>query len=318
MSHKISYLITARNESQSVLSRTIYSLLETTAQHPREIVVIDDGSDVPVTKSWPEVHVIRNSQPIGVSQSRGYAASVASGDALVWLDAHMRFAPDWLDHMLNYIDSGALLCSAFWDYELSTCHCWGADYRWCGERNYWEGCCPGFELRHRTKFPGHGAVEVPMIVGACYMTLRSSYERFGGCSPLFRVYGADDIDISARAWIAGLGVRCVTRAKVGHLSRSAFPYPVNFEHFEYNQLAMVRTIFEDQTVDALEQYFKPFPEVVERWLNQTDFSTFRKKVQSRRRMSDNEFFRRFAPDVLVSNQASLWNRSKTWMNRWFT
>jgi len=318
MGYKISFLITARNESQSVLSTTIDGLLETTAQHPREIIVIDDGSDVPVTHASTEVRVIRNPEPLGVSRSRRYASSIASGDVLVWLDAHMTFAPDWLDHMLNHVDSGALLCSAFWDYELSTCHCWGADFLWCGERNYWEGRSPGFGLRHRTRFPGPGAVEVPMIVGACYMTLRSSYEEFGGCSPLFRVYGADDIDISARAWIAGLGVKCVTSAKVGHMSRSAFPYPVHFEHFEFNQLAMVRTLFEEQTVGILEQYFKPLPEVVEQWLNQTDFSGFREEVQSRRRMSDEEFFRRFAPEVLVSSHKSLWNRCKAWIKQRFT
>lgn len=314
MGYKISFLINARNESQSVLNATIDGLRETTTHHPREIIVIDDGSDVPIPCTFPEVHVIRNEVPSGVSQARRHAASIACGDVLVWLDGHMTFAPDWLDHMMNHVDSGALLCSAFWDYELSTCHCWGADFLWCGERNYWKGRSPGFGLRHRTKFPGPGAVDVPMIVGACYMTLRSSYEQFGGCSPLFRVYGADDIDISARAWIAGLGVKCVTSAKVGHLSRSAFPYSVNFEHFEFNQLAMVRTIFEEQTVNVLEQYFEPFPEVVENWLNHTDLSEFREVVQSHRRMSDEEFFRRFAPQVLVSRHKLLWNRWKHWIN----
>jgi hypothetical protein len=318
MGYKISFLINARNESEWVLGATIDGLLESTAQYPREIIVIDDGSDVPFGCTSAEVRVIRNPKPIGVSRSRRYAASIAGGDVLVWLDAHMSFAPDWLDHMLDHVDSGALLCSAFWDYELSTCHCWGADFHWCGERNYWEGLSPGFGLRHRTRFPGPGAVEVPMIVGACYMTLRSSYEEFGGCSPLFRVYGADDIDISARAWITGRGVKCVTSARVGHLSRSTFPYPVNFEHFEFNQLAMVRTTFEERTVYVLEQYFKPLPEVVEKWLNQTDFSEFRQRVQSRRRMSDEEFFRRFAPEVLIPSHTSPWNRCKKWINQWST
>jgi GT2 family glycosyltransferase len=318
MGYKISFLINARNESQAVLSATVDGLVKTSTQHPREIIVVDDGSDVPITCKSPEVRVLRNEESMGVSRSRRHAASNASGDVLVWLDAHMTFAPDWLDHMLNHVDSGALLCSAFWDYELSTCHCWGADFLWCGERNYWEGRYPGFELRHRTQFPGSGAVDVPMIVGACYMTLRSSYQQFGGCSPLFRVYGVDEQDLSARAWMAGLGVKCVTSAKVGHLSRSAFPYPVHFEHLEFNQLAMVRTIFEEQTVNVLEQYFEPIPEVLENWLNQTDCSEFRKVVQSSRQMSDEEFFRRFAPQVLVSSHTSPRNRWKDWIEQCFT
>jgi hypothetical protein len=230
----------------------------------------------------------------------------------------MTFAPGWLDHMLNHVDSGALLCSAFWDYELSTCHCWGADFLWCGERNYWDGRYPGFGLRHRTQFPGIGAVEVPMIIGACYMTLRTSYQRLGGCSPLFRVWGVDEQDMSARAWITGVGVKCVTSAKVGHRWRPTFPYPVHFEYLEFNQLVMVRTIFEEHTVNVLEQYFRPFPEVVEEWLNQTDFSKFRGVVQASRQISDEEFFRRFAPEVLGSSHKSPWNHLEDWINQWFT
>jgi hypothetical protein len=319
MDYTISFLINARNESQSVLGATIDGLVKTSTKHVREIIVIDDGSNVPITCTSPEVHVFRNSVPIGVSQSRRKAAEISTGDVLVWLDAHMTFAPDWLDHMLTHVDTGALLCSAFWDYHLSTCHCWGADFLWCGERNYWEGRSPGFGLRHRTQFSGSGAVDVPMIVGACYIALRSSYEQFGGCSPLFRVYGADDIDMSVRAWITGLGVKCVTSAKVGHLSRSAFTYPVLFEHVEFNQLAMVRTTFEEHTVDVLEQYFNPLPELVEQWLNQIDLSTFRSEVQSRRRMSDEEFFRRFAPGLLPSRRSRvLWNRYQPWIKQYFT
>jgi glycosyltransferase involved in cell wall biosynthesis len=301
MGYKVSFLITARNEAQSVLSTTIDGLLETTTQYLREIILIDDGSDVPVTCTRPEVLTIRNPEATGVSLSRRYAASIASGEVLVWLDAHMTFAPDWLDHMLNHVDTGALLCSAFWDYELSTCHCWGADFLWCGERHYWEGRYPGFGLRHRTQFPGPGAVDIPMVIGACYMMLRNSYQRLGGCSPLFRVWGVDEQDMSARAWIAGLGVKCVTSAKVGHLWRPAFPYPVHFEHLEYNQLALVRTVFEEHTGNVLEQYFKPFPRLVKKWLKRTDFSEFRKVVQSQRRMSDKEFLGRFAPELLASS-----------------
>jgi hypothetical protein len=81
---------------------------------------------------------------------------------------------------------------------------------------------------------------------------------------------------------------------------------------------MVRTIFEEQTVDVLEQYFKPFPEVVEQWVNQTDFSSFRETIQSRRRISDDEFFRRFAPKAPVFSQIPPWNRCKDWIKPCFT
>jgi len=297
MAHKISFVITTRDESLSVLESTIDGLLATSAGRPRDIVVVDDGSAIPVQVARPEVRVVRHEMPIGVPQSRRHGLSVASGDVLVWMDAHMSFAPDWLDHMMAQVDSGALLCTAWWDYELTRPLCWGADFIWRHERNYAAGYCPGFDLRHRTTFPGDGAVEVPMVIGACYMMLRESYERVGGFSPFFRVWGKADQDLSIRSWIAGLGVKCVTGAGVGHLSRKKFPYPVRWADIEFNQLAMIRTVFEEETVAAIEELLQPLPVGVQTWLAQTDFGDFRGLVRSSRRTSDAEFFRRFVPDA---------------------
>jgi hypothetical protein len=42
---------------------------------------------------------------------------------------------------------------------------------------------------------------------------------------------------------------------------------------------------------------RPVPRKVQEWLDQTDFSAWRGLVQSERRMSDAEFFRRLVPDA---------------------
>ena len=295
MPHPISFVITTRDESTPVVETTIDGLLATSAAWTREIIVVDDGSLVPVSLEQPEVHVVRNPTSIGVHQSRRHGASLATGDVLVWLDAHMSFAPDWLDRMLAHVDSGALLCASWWDYELTKPVCWGADFLWRAERNYAKGHCPGLDFRHRTEFPGEGAVDVPMVMGACYMMQRESYERIGGFSPLFRLWGKDEQDISARAWLAGLGVKCVTGARVGHLTRSQFPYPVRWEEIEFNQLAMIRTVFEEKNAAALEELLRPMPQQVQEWLDETDFSTWRSVVQSARKISDADLFSRFLP-----------------------
>ncbi|MGD0009753.1 MAG: glycosyltransferase [Terriglobia bacterium] len=297
MVHKLSFIIPTRNESLEVLRSTIEGLLESSAACSREIIIVDDGSAVPVALVRPELQVVRHEVPVGVLQSRRRGASIATGSVLVWLDAHMSFAPDWLEHMMAHVDSGALLCAAWWDYELTKPQCWGADFLWRAERDYAKGHCPGLDFRHRTQFPGEGAVDVPMVMGACYLMLRESYERIGGFSPLFRIWGKDEQDISARAWLAGLGVKCVTGARVGHLSRSQFPYPVRWEEIEYNQLAMVRTVFEQETAMALEELLRPVPQQVQEWLDETDFSEWRSLVQSARKISDAEFFSRFLPEL---------------------
>ena len=136
-----------------------------------------------------------------------------------------------------------------------------------------------------------------MVIGACYMILRSSYEQLGGFSPFFRVWGKSEQDISTRAWIMGSGAKCVTAARVAHLTRKKFPYPVKWEDIEFNQVAMVRTVFEEPVSHAIEEMMQPLPRKVQAWLAEADFGEWRQLVQSGRRMSDAEFFRRFVPNA---------------------
>lgn len=287
---KISFIITSRDEAPELLNTTIENILSTIGPHASELIVIDDGSTAPVRAVPPCVQLWRNESPLGVSPSRSKGAALSTGDVLVWLDAHMRLAPDWLEKMLAHVNSGSLLCSAFWDYNMEVCHCWGADYVWCGERDYGKQRYPGFGLRHRVSEPTEPAVDVPMVIGACYMIGREAYGRLGGFSPLLRVWGSDEQDISARAWIKGLGVKCVTGARVGHLCRSSFPYDVHFDHLEFNQLVMIRSTYESATIERLGRAFEPIPATVQEWLAGADVAGWRAVVQSGRVLTDKEFF----------------------------
>jgi len=302
MQPTLSFIIAVRDEPRHLLDATVDGLLRTSTQYRSEIVIVDDGSIVPLALERPEAVIIRNSQPIGSARSRRLGASFANGEVLVFLDPHMSFAPDWLDQMLAHADCGALLCAAWWDWELTRPVCWGAEFVWCDTRNYKAGLSPGFAFRHLTDFPGVGAVEVPMAIGACYMVLRQSYEKIGGFSPFFRIWGKLEQDICCRAWIVGVGVKCVTGARVGHFSRPKFPYPVQWEDIEFNQLVTVRTVFQRPAARAIEEMMRPLPPAVETWLAQENFGEFQRIIQSRRHMSDAEFFRRFvrgAPECLI-------------------
>src|SRR5215475_4859041 len=115
MAHRISFIVAARNESPLILERTIDGLLETSAGYDREVILVDDGSVIPTAVQRAHVVTLRNAAPAGVARARRYGASAASGDVLVWTDAHMNFAPDWLAHLLDHVNSGSLLCAAWWD-----------------------------------------------------------------------------------------------------------------------------------------------------------------------------------------------------------
>jgi polypeptide N-acetylgalactosaminyltransferase len=292
---RVSFVITARNEAPEILAATIDGLTATTPAD-RELIVVDDGSARPVA-ARDGLLLVRNEEAVGVSRARRQGASLATGDALVWLDAHMTFDAHWFDEMSAHLDASVLLCSAFWSYQRNECHGFGADFVWSGTRDYRQHKSPGLMFRHRVKHPGKGAVEVPMVIGACYMIERATYARLGGCSPLFRVWGVDEQDLSARAWLSGVSVKCVTGARVGHMWRPSFPYPVQFDHIEFNQLMMVRSVFEEKTIAAFAPWFEPLPPGVRPWVQAADVAGWRAVVQSARRASDDEFLRRFLPDA---------------------
>lgn len=292
-----SFVVTTRDEEPDVLDATLARLRETTRQFDTETILVDDGSVMPVHVFREGVRLVRNDEPRGVSPARRAGAEAASGNVLIWLDAHMSFGEHWLEQMLVHATSDALLCSPFWSYDLKDCYCWGANFVWNAVRDYQSQKVPGFTLVHRVEPPGGLIVDVPMVIGACYMMRRAAYLRLGGFSPHLRIWGLDEQDMSTRAWIGGCGVACVTQARVGHLSRSAFPYPVQFEHLEYNQAVMFRTVFEPETVRHLDQQAQPLPDQVQTWLAATDLRSWRSTVQRTRRISDAEFFERFVPEL---------------------
>lgn len=98
----VSFVIPARNE-QNTLKHTVASLYNTVGSSCSfEVIVVDDDSDGELSAHLdrPEqVVYLRNTQRLGVAKSRNIGAREASGDLLVFLDAHVCFAPGWLERI---------------------------------------------------------------------------------------------------------------------------------------------------------------------------------------------------------------------------
>lgn len=285
---RISFIIASRDEPPENLHATIKGLQASTAGWWREIIVVDDGSQTPITYHDPEVTIVRNPAPVGVCPSRRRGCALATGDVLTVMDPHMSFGPGWLDEMASYVDSGSLLCSPWREYCRSVTISYGADFAW-------REASADFGFGYRPRPPRRRLVTVPMVIGACYMISRRSYERLGGFCPLLGVWGLDEQDLSMRAWLAGLQVHCVTRAQVGHLSSIGRKEPWRMAPGQWvtNNLVVIRSNLEAETVKLYEPFHEPLlPEVADR-LAQLDLDSWRDRVQSVRRMSDREFFGRF-------------------------
>ena len=97
------------NEPASPLYRSIHSVLDRTPPHLlREIVLVDDGSDVEWLKepfeeylsTLPKIKLVRAGARQGLMKARSLGAEAASGETITFLDSHIEVNVGWLEPLL--------------------------------------------------------------------------------------------------------------------------------------------------------------------------------------------------------------------------
>ena len=106
----VSVIIPAYNADQ-YLDACIASLKHQTTQEALQIIVVDDGSDIPVTIQDPSVMLLV--QPhAGQSAARNLGLKHAQGEYIAFVDADDTLAPEWCERHLaaiggaDYVQSG--------------------------------------------------------------------------------------------------------------------------------------------------------------------------------------------------------------------
>lgn len=95
----VSVVIPVFNEEKHI-QQCLDSLL-TQTYHPIEVIVIDDGSTdrtKTILKAFPEIKKLNQSHK-GAGSARNLGARKAKGTILVFVDADMTFAPDFIDKL---------------------------------------------------------------------------------------------------------------------------------------------------------------------------------------------------------------------------
>lgn len=105
-----SVIVVFHNEGFSVLMRTVHSVLNRSPKHVlKEIILVDDYSDKEDLKEKLEnyierfdgkVKLIRNAEREGLIRTRSRGAKEASGEVIVYLDAHCEVNTNWLPPLL--------------------------------------------------------------------------------------------------------------------------------------------------------------------------------------------------------------------------
>jgi GT2 family glycosyltransferase len=245
----VSVVVPARDEAPT-LRRTVDGLLAALPSGG-EIVVVDDGSTDGGAEFAldlaPDVRLVR-SPGLGVAGARNYGASVAAGDALVFVDAHVDTPPDWCEPLLEQLSDPRVGAAAPAICSLRQPANKGFGLRWKGPdlAVEWLPC------------QGRSPYSVPLLPGACFAIRRETFRAVGGFDRGMVRWGSEDAELSLRLWLLGYRAVLVPTVEVAHLFRAQPPYPVSWIAPLHNMLRTALVHFGEprtaRVVEALKGY----------------------------------------------------------------
>jgi GT2 family glycosyltransferase len=286
-----SVVIATRNEG-AMLMMTVRSVLDHAEGRDVEIVVVDDGSTDGSTVSLgrdPRVRVVAGRE-LGIPAARNLGAAHATGDMVVFLDAHCRVSRTWLDELRAALEPPdvALAGPSFTRLEAP-------EPRGCGMT--WVS--PRLETAWIEPPEDDRPCEIPFAPGGCQAYTAESLRHVGGFDEGMTRWGFEDIEISLRAWRLGYRVMGVPAAVVAHHFRDERGFEVEDSGVLRNYLRLVHLHFAPWRIERAVEALGAHPGL-DRALDELargDVLDVRAELEAVQVRDDDWFFAVFAPDL---------------------
>ena len=283
-----SIILPCKNEGDNVRN-TLDSLINTSTSVRYEIIVVDDGSRdgcVDNIKHYPKYNRVKflKSDSIGSAKARNFGAEQASGDFLVFCDAHVFVEAFWLDKLL----------SSFVSPDVGAVSPGIAPHNNVGAVGYGQYMTERLEAKWYVSKPQEDT-EVTLLPGGCVVYRKDVFEEIGGFNKGFRVWGLEDLEISYRTWIMGYTCLVNPNAKVLHVFRPRHPYRVTMDDVNYNMIYMAFAHFKKERISKVLDMVKSYP-TFSKLLTEVIFSDVweqRSNLISVRKYDDDWFFKKF-------------------------
>lgn len=236
-----SVIIVFINEAWSTLLRTVHStLMRSPENYLKEIILVDDCStreelkeklDYYLKTRLPEkVKLVRLTERNGLIKARLAGARVATGDVLVFLDAHCECVVGWLEPMLHRIKEqrSAVVCPIIdvindetFAYMFSSDHKFQiGSFTWSGHFTWIP--VPNFE--HERRGSEISPTRSPTMAGGLFAINRIYFWEIGSYDSDMEVWGGENLEMSFRIWQCGGSLEIIPCSRVGHIFRSFHPY----------------------------------------------------------------------------------------------
>ncbi|XP_053266055.1 polypeptide N-acetylgalactosaminyltransferase 15 isoform X2 [Podarcis raffonei] len=250
-----SVIICFHDEAWSTLLRTVHSVLDTAPKDfLKEIILVDDLSEQGFLKSslsdyiskLAGVKLIRSNKRLGVARGRMLGAARATGDVVVFMDSHCECHRGWLEPLLDRLASDRrrivspvidLIDWKTFEYYPSVglqrgVFDWKLDFHWK----------PMPELEKKVRQSPISPIRSPAIPGIVVAVDRHYFQNTGGYDSDMTPWGAENLELSIKAWLCGGSVEILPCSRVGHVYRTGIPY--NFpaeEAVERNKIQIAET-----------------------------------------------------------------------------
>ena len=283
---KVSVVIITRNEG-SELQATVTNVLETAPPDRREVIVVDDGSidgSTAFLAELPEVRVLR-SDGIGVARARNFGAEHATGDVILFADAHVRAPAGWHEPICEALRDPSVgsVAPGISSITATTRRGFGLDVTG-----------PNLHTTWRRK-QGDGPQAVPVLPG-CFLAMRREvYQHTGGYDTEMRQLGGNDAELSCRFWLLGYRQLVIPEIVVAHLFRTATPYPSHWTSVVHNRLRMAFVHFGRERLERVLHALRPYEAFPAAMALIRDANIFhrRAEVLGARQFDDDWYFQQF-------------------------
>ncbi|CAF0774469.1 unnamed protein product [Adineta steineri] len=234
-----SVVIVFKNERWSPVLRTVYSVLNRSPkQYLKEVILVDDQSDIEEMgqklDDYCEEHfgelvrVLRAPSRLGLIKAKNYGAKNATGDIVVFLDAHCEANTGWLEPLLARIKEkrSAVLCPSIdmiSDHNLAY---GGTGFGsvggfWWSLHFNWAPIPKRIRDAQKSRIDPYPS---PTMAGGLLAANREYFFEIGGYDEDMEVWGGENLELSFRTWMCHGSLEFVPCSRVGHIFRPGHPY----------------------------------------------------------------------------------------------
>ena len=245
--NQLTAIIPFLNEGAEI-ERTVASIRDTAGDAVDILLINDcsqDDTDYETVAKQYNARYHHNTERQGVARSRDIGVELCETPYFILFDGHMRFYHNnWWTAVTEALDNNdrAVYCLKCYplneQFELIKTETVGATIKMDENAG---GAILDAEWNYTDNTPDEPLTPIPCVLGACYALSKRYWHHLKGLTGL-RTYGSDEAYLSLKTWLEGGKCILMKEIHVGHIFRSALPYPVPNTDTIYNKLLIAETI----------------------------------------------------------------------------